>query len=111
MGLGAKCGQPAIFQGPLSTHSGRLRDGDIQGFQRGSCVVNFDYWFSQSWVQLLCFILFAVITAKGLKTGSSRLVYRAYKRAEDPEIYWAAIATNGLAAAAMLWLFVDGFMR
>jgi len=74
--------------------------------------VNVNHWLSQPWFQLLCFILFAGITARGLATGSSSLLYRTYyKRAENPGLYWAAIALNGLVAAAALGLLIDGFMR
>ncbi|RAO75907.1 hypothetical protein CA260_17935 [Dyella jiangningensis] len=71
-------------------------------------MVNLDYWISQPWVQLLCFIVFTSITAKGLRTGSATLVYQTYKRSEDPELYWAGIVLSALAAASMLLLLVHG---
>lgn len=71
-------------------------------------MVNFDYWFNQPWVQLLCLIVFTSITTKGLKTGSATLIYQKYKRSEDPELYWAGIAMSAFAAACMLLLLVHG---
>lgn len=71
-------------------------------------MVNFDYWFSQLWVQLLCFIFFTCITAHGLKTRSALLAHRIYKRSEDPGLYWAAVGSSAVAAVCTFLLLVHG---
>lgn len=82
--------------------------GRPKTFKRGRHVINADYWMSQPWVQLLCFILFTSITLKGLRTGNATLLYQTYKRSEDPELYWAGLAISALLAGSALLLLVHG---
>lgn len=69
-------------------------------------MVNLDSWLDRPWVLVLLTITFTAITARGLATGTATLTYRAYKRAEDPALFWVAIVVNALVAVGGLWLLI-----
>lgn len=71
-------------------------------------MVSLDRWLEQPWALLVLAIVFTLITARGLATGSATLTYRACKRTEDPALYWTAITVNALVAVAAFSLLIHG---
>jgi hypothetical protein len=59
----------------------------------------------------IVFFFFVVLFAgvlHGLKSGSTVLLLRTFKKSEDPGFYWAGIAVAAAGAVALLAVLVFG---
>lgn len=51
---------------------------------------------------LLVLVALVAVVLTGLSTGKATLVYRTYKKSEDPELYWAGIILPSLCIVGII---------
>jgi hypothetical protein len=61
-------------------------------------------WASdRTWTILLLMGFLVVVIANGLGKGEATVVYKTYKKSEDPELYWAGIVVPALLLAGLVY--------